>query len=153
METPAQVADRLGIPQQVLPELLEVEAVADLMVLAREDPDLAPEAIMANLELPVCDPGGLDVPRLLADARTQRLRRERLEDIGRRGDGSTRPRDRVEGSGAMLGAMEREKRKAQRYLEVIETVDSLLNDSTNGSLPAVSRFNAAVELLKKAQAP
>lgn len=150
MESPVETAARFGIKPNQLPDLLELQPVAEALVLAREAPDIAPEAIMAKLDLPMVDPDGLDVDKLMAEATSQRLRRERLEDVGRRGDGTTRPRERVEGSGVMIGRMEKAEKKSARLLDAMERIDTLLADITNGGLPATSNVRSARIIAKEA---
>lgn len=156
METPAQTAARFGVRPEQLPDLLEVPRFAEALASAQADPSL-PVAILivthslpAKKGVPMNDPSALDVDALHAEAVSQRLRRERLEDVGRRGDGSVRSPERVEGSGVMVGRMEKAERKAGRLVEAMERVDSFLVDTTNNGLPAVVNVNAARKTVKEA---
>lgn len=158
METPAQTAARLGVENvaEVLPHLLELPNFAAALAAAQSDRSLSTAVIMAVHELPA-KPGvpmnasnALDVERMYAEAVSQRLRRERLEDVGRRGDGSSRSPERVQGSGLMLGKMEKAEKRVQRLYDAIERIDSLLMDNTNGGLPAVANINAARLVTKEA---
>lgn len=158
METPAETAARFGVKPAQLTDLLEVPKFAEALAAAQANPDLSIAALIVAHDLPTKPNAvlmgngadALDVDRMHTEAVSNRLRRERLEDVGRRSDGTTRSPERVEGTGMMMGQMEKAKRQAQRRLEVLEKVESLIADTTNGSLPAVANVNAARELLKKA---
>jgi hypothetical protein len=64
MESVAETAARCGIPPDKLENLMEHPAICELLVIARDEPDLAPEAIMARLDMPTCDPTGLNFDKL-----------------------------------------------------------------------------------------
>lgn len=156
METPAETAARFGVRPEQLPDLLEVPKFAEALASAQADPSLpvatliVAHSLPAKKGVPMEDPSVLDVDALHAQAISQRLRRERLEDVGRRSDGSTRSPERMAGTALSIGRMEKAEKLANNRLKVIEHLNSLLTDTTNNGLPAVTNVNAARKLVKDA---
>lgn len=153
MQTPAEAAERLGVRAEILPDLLELPNFAEALWESQQNPRITVANLIVLHKLPArsaSSGNALDVERLYADAISQRLRRERLEDVGRRGDGSTRTPERVEGSGVMLGQMQKAQKQTQRLRQAMEQVDSLIADTTNGGMPAVTNLNAARKIAKEA---
>lgn len=142
METPVQVAERLGIPATRLERLLEHPKVAKVLVVAREYPDIAPEAIFARENLPVVDPDGLDLDKL-------ELELELTNRLQERGDGSLRSHERIEGSGLMLGRMERAKKETDGVRMVLAHIESLIGVDGE-EMPSVTSVNAARKVIKEA---
>jgi hypothetical protein len=156
MPTPAETAERFGVRPEQLPDLLELPQFAEALASAQADPNLSIQALIVAHKLPtrpkatITDPDALDVEKLHAEAVSARLRRERLEDVGRRGDGTSRSPERVEGSGVMLGKMQKAEKRVQKLYGAIERIDTLLLDTTNNGMPAVSNLNAARKVAKEA---
>lgn len=141
MESPAEVAARCGIPAAKLEDLLELPEVAELLVVARESPNVPPEAIFANLNLPTCDPDGLDIDKLEATL-------ARLRALGARSDGFQHQPEAVRGSGVMVGQLERVKKELKKKEEVLLHVAQLLGPD-DGTFPASTNIGAARKVLKE----
>jgi hypothetical protein len=143
MESPSETAARLGIPANRLENLLELPEVAELLVVAREAPDAAPESLFATLDLPVTDNHGLDLDRLEAKL-------ARLHDLGRRNsDGAQHSVAAVRGSGFMIGRYERAVKEAEELKRVVAHVAALLGEEGD-EMPAVTSVGAARKVLRGA---
>jgi hypothetical protein len=139
MESPAQVAERLGIPSEKLTDLLELPEVAELLVVARESPGVPSEAIFIHMELPLLDAGGLDIDALL-------VRLGKLRALGSRSDGQQHSVDVVRGSGAMVGRYQRAAAELGKREETLEHLAVLLGRD-DGSVPALTNLGAARKIL------
>lgn len=109
-ESIAEVAARFGVPQEKVEVVIEDPAVCRAFVMARNDPSLAPEQIMALEDLPTVDPSGLDVERIeLTVAKKREIATNSRGDFieGRMGHALVR------------GRMERAEKIAERRYEVI----------------------------------
>lgn len=144
MESPADTALRIGIPPERLENLIELPKVAKALVIARDNPNLAPEAIFAQLDLPVVDPDGLDLDRL-------ELELDSMRRLGSRFDGSPRSVEQVQGGAIAIGRLEREKRVAEKRLDAIGHAYDLIGPS-GGPMPAVTSVGAARKVLSDALA-
>lgn len=140
MESPAQTAERLGIPPAALEDLLELPEVAELLVVARDSPQVPPEAIFANLNLPTRDPDGLDIDKLMA-------RLAQLRALGERSDGYQHTPAAVRGSGVMVGQYERARKELGNLESTLEHVAQLLG-ADDGQIPASTNLGAARKVLK-----
>lgn len=158
METPAETAARFGVKPMQLTDLLEVPKFAEALAAAQANPDLSIAALIVAHDLPTKPNAvlmgngadALDVDRMHTEAVSNRLRRERLEDVGRRSDGTVRSAEQVQGGALTIGLKEKAQKQANKRLQVLEQLDSLLADTTNNGLPAVTNVNAARKLIKNA---
>ena len=136
METVAETADRCGIPPGEVEDLIEHPKVAELLVTARDNPGTAPEALMAELDLPTCDPTGLDF---------EKLRRELggLRALAERGEGPNRSVEDMQGPPLLMGRMQRAEHKVLRLEGTVAEAIRVLDQRTPNPARALEILRAA----------
>jgi hypothetical protein len=120
-ETVAEVAGRIGIPLDKLEDLIELPAVSEALVTARQHPNKTPEQIWYYAELPVIDPDGLDIAKLERELMHAR-------GLAEKGDGSRAPLDHRIDHPILRGKLQQAEEIARRRLEIIREVSRLMRD-------------------------
>jgi hypothetical protein len=130
VESPAEAAARIAIPEDKLGDLLEHPKIAALVVLLQSDPKItAKDALELIPGLPLLGKSvgpnrtpALDIGRLEGEIRV-------LSQLGERGEGLGHNPDRVTQTPMLMGELDKQRKEASRRLALLSASYDLLRGS------------------------